>query len=287
MGAMSLNDQALMVLNKMHIILLFNVVLSTMAFSIMGEGNNETSILGSVSNETRQRFDMIKKYLKTGHWPDRDDNKELLINIVSTLRPEDAQTLLTIAGDFEFDSLEMSDTKKFFVLFQEYLHAVIENQQTKMDTILVGLEHSLNDEVIQDLTKLFKAVVRNVWIQTSSGNYKSLIKLIPAMPTFLTNSVSLEFVERILGALDVKTLMKIGMVRQILLKTAMKPMIQKFETALMAKLDLDKNVLKEKIEKYIFHMGKRIEKEPFFPKFARKIRIEFQKGWNYIKALFV
>ena len=43
-------------------------------------------ILGSVSNETRQRFDMIKKYLKTGHWPDRDDNKELLINIVSTLR---------------------------------------------------------------------------------------------------------------------------------------------------------------------------------------------------------
>merc|ERR1712062_310973 len=287
MGAMSLNDQALMVLNKMHIILLFNVVLSTMAFSIMGEGNNETSILGSVSNETRQRFDMIKKYLKTGHWPDRDDNKELLINIVSTLRPEDAQTLLTIAEDFEFDSLEMSDTKKFFVLFQEYLHAVIENQQTKMDTILVGLEHSLNDEVIQDLTKLFKAVVRNVWIQTSSGNYKSLIKLIPAMPTFLTNSVSLEFVERILGALDVKTLMKIGMVRQILLKTAMKPMIQKFETALMAKLDLDKNVLKEKIEKYIFHMGKRIEKEPFFPKFTRKIRIEFQKGWNYIKALFV
>lgn len=107
------------------------------------------------------------------------------------------------------------------------------------------------------------------------------------MPSFLTNSVSLEFVERILGALDVKTLMKIGMVRQILLKTAMKPMIQKFETALMAKLDLDKNVLKEKIEKYIFHMGKRIEKEPFFPKFARKIRIEFQKGWNYIKALFV
>ena len=42
--AMSLNDQALMVLNKMHIILLFNVVLSTMAFSIMGEGNNETSV---------------------------------------------------------------------------------------------------------------------------------------------------------------------------------------------------------------------------------------------------
>ena len=42
-----------------------------------------------------------------------------------------------------------------------------------MDTILVGLEHSLNDEVIQDLTKLFKAVVRNVWIQTSSvkSNY--------------------------------------------------------------------------------------------------------------------
>ena len=43
-------------------------------------------ILGSVSNETRQRFDMIKNYLKTGHWPDRDVNKELLINIVSTLR---------------------------------------------------------------------------------------------------------------------------------------------------------------------------------------------------------
>ena len=42
--AMSLNDQALMVLNKMHIILLFNVVLSTMAFSIMGEGNNETNV---------------------------------------------------------------------------------------------------------------------------------------------------------------------------------------------------------------------------------------------------
>ena len=42
--AMSLNDQALMVLNKMHIILLFNVVLSTMAFSIMGEGNNKTNV---------------------------------------------------------------------------------------------------------------------------------------------------------------------------------------------------------------------------------------------------
>ena len=107
------------------------------------------------------------------------------------------------------------------------------------------------------------------------------------MPTFLTNSVSLEFVERLLGALDVKTLMKIGMVRQILLKTAMQPMIQKFETALMAKLDLDKNVLKEKIEKYIFQMGKRIKKEPFFPRFARKIRFEFQKGWNFIRALFV
>ena len=107
------------------------------------------------------------------------------------------------------------------------------------------------------------------------------------MPTFLTNSVSLEFVERLLGALDIKTLMKIGMVRQILLNTAMKPMIQKFETALMAKLDLDKNILKEKIEKYVFQMGKRIKKEPFFPRFARKIRIEFQKGWDYIKALFV
>ena len=54
-----------------------------------------------------------------------------LYNIIhNVFRPEDAQTLLTIAGDFEFDSLEMSDTKKFFVLFQEYLHAVIENQQT-------------------------------------------------------------------------------------------------------------------------------------------------------------
>ena len=42
--AMRSNDQALMVLNKMHIILLFNVVLSTMAFSIMGEGNNETNV---------------------------------------------------------------------------------------------------------------------------------------------------------------------------------------------------------------------------------------------------
>ena len=54
-----------------------------------------------------------------------------LYNIIQNVfRPEDAQTLLTIAEDFEFDSLEMSDTKKFFVLFQEYLHAVIENQQT-------------------------------------------------------------------------------------------------------------------------------------------------------------
>ena len=53
-----------------------------------------------------------------------------LYNIIQNVfRPEDAQTLLTIAEDFEFDSLEMSDTKKFFVLFKEYLHAVIDNQQ--------------------------------------------------------------------------------------------------------------------------------------------------------------
>ena len=54
-----------------------------------------------------------------------------LYNIIQNVfRPEDAQTLLTIVGDFEFDSLEMSDTKKFFVLFKEYLHATIDNQQT-------------------------------------------------------------------------------------------------------------------------------------------------------------
>ena len=52
-----------------------------------------------------------------------------IFQIVHVFRPEDAQTLLTIVGDFEFDSLEMSDTKKFFVLFKEYLHAVIDNQQ--------------------------------------------------------------------------------------------------------------------------------------------------------------
>ena len=39
---------------------------------------------------------------------------------------------------------------------------------SKMDTILVRLEHSLNDEVIQDLTKFFKRIVRNVWIQTAT-----------------------------------------------------------------------------------------------------------------------
>ena len=46
-------------------------------------------ILGPMSNQTRQRFDMIKTYLKTGQWPDQhppDANKEVLISLLSSLR---------------------------------------------------------------------------------------------------------------------------------------------------------------------------------------------------------
>ena len=71
------------------------------------------------------------------------------------------------------------------------------------------------------------------------GAYESLNMFIPIITRFLSNYDSLEFFERLFGTLSNNTLIEIGLVRRELLETtSLKPLVEKFENALMAKLDL-------------------------------------------------
>ena len=71
------------------------------------------------------------------------------------------------------------------------------------------------------------------------GAYESLNMFIPIITRFLSNYDSLEFFERLFGTLSNNTLIEIGLVRRELLETtSLKPLIEKFDNAFMAKLDL-------------------------------------------------
>ena len=102
----------------------------------------------------------------------------------------------------------------------------------------------------------------------------------------MTNSISLDFIERILEALNEETLIEIGNIRQLLLQTPMKESIETFEAALIAKLDIDNKPLKNRIEEYVFQYRKPIKNKNMWESLFDMSKKAINECWNYIKSLF-
>ena len=177
-----------------------------------------------------------------------------------------------------------------------------------MDTLIAKLHHHLTEEIVANLTKIFSDKISLEWNELKSvrvstmhncillclifsyrqlqGHFEVLKKYIPLASKLLTNSISLDFIERILGALNEETLIEIGNIRQLLLQTPIKESIETFEAALIAKLDIDNKPLKNRIEEYVFQYGKPIKTKNMWESLFDMSKKAMNECWNFIKSLF-